>query len=47
VQEVEKTSLADFCGNEVLQVRAYGQAYIGLGVNIRFDSTLYYRVVMY
>ncbi|KAM0867437.1 hypothetical protein ACQ4PT_042027 [Festuca glaucescens] len=34
-KKVEKTGLADFCGNEVLQVRAYGQAYIGLGVNIR------------
>lgn len=34
-KKVEKTGFEDFCGNEVLQVRAYGQAYIGLGVNIR------------
>ncbi|KAF8650203.1 hypothetical protein HU200_064058 [Digitaria exilis] len=30
----EKKGLSDF-GNEVLQVRAYGQAYISLGINIR------------
>ncbi|VAI17170.1 unnamed protein product [Triticum turgidum subsp. durum] len=34
-KKTEKASFADFCGNEVLQVRAYGQAYIVLGVNIR------------
>ena len=39
MQKVEKGDFADFCGNEVLQVRAYGQAYIDLGVNIRFDNT--------
>ncbi|KQJ89683.1 mediator of RNA polymerase II transcription subunit 14 isoform X2 [Brachypodium distachyon] len=34
-KKAEKMGFADCCGNEVLQVRAYGQAYIGLGLNIR------------
>uniref|UniRef100_A0A0D3H4M2 Mediator of RNA polymerase II transcription subunit 14 n=1 Tax=Oryza barthii TaxID=65489 RepID=A0A0D3H4M2_9ORYZ len=35
VKKTEQKDFADCCGNEVLQVRAYGQAYIGLGINIR------------
>ncbi|XP_062199220.1 mediator of RNA polymerase II transcription subunit 14-like [Phragmites australis] len=34
-KKAEKKGFSDCCGNEVLQVRAYGQAYISLGINIR------------
>jgi hypothetical protein len=35
LQNEEKKGFSDCCGNEMLQVRAYGQAYISLEVNIR------------
>ncbi|KAG8049511.1 hypothetical protein GUJ93_ZPchr0009g1093 [Zizania palustris] len=34
-KKTEQKGFADCYGNEVLQVRAYGQAYIGLGINMR------------
>ncbi|KAL6598037.1 hypothetical protein ACP70R_046458 [Stipagrostis hirtigluma subsp. patula] len=34
-QKNEEKAYSYCCGNEVLQVRAYGQAYISLGINIR------------
>ncbi|XP_022680352.1 mediator of RNA polymerase II transcription subunit 14 isoform X3 [Setaria italica] len=34
-KNAEKKGSSDCFGNEVLQVRAYGQAYISLGINIR------------
>jgi hypothetical protein len=36
LQNEEKKGFSDCCGNEMLQVRAYGQAYISLEINIRF-----------
>jgi hypothetical protein len=41
-QKTEQKDFADCCGNEVLQVRAYGQAYIGLGINIRLLNFQYF-----
>ena len=35
LQNTRKKGFSDCFGNEVLQVRAYGQAYISLGINIR------------
>lgn len=35
MKNAEKSSFSDSFSNEVLQVRAYGQAYINLGINIR------------
>ncbi|XP_066397211.1 mediator of RNA polymerase II transcription subunit 14 isoform X2 [Miscanthus floridulus] len=34
-KNAEKKGFTDCFGNEVLQVRAYGQAYVSLGINIR------------
>jgi mediator of RNA polymerase II transcription subunit 14 len=40
-KRVHRRDSNDCCTNEMLQVRAYGQSYIDLGINIRFVNCLF------